>query len=80
LSVIFATVVLIVVASAVVMAVRSIRGGGRPPAVETPVPSKIFGPSHLFATPVEKEVQQQWDALAISGPDSAGRSAGTSAH
>ena len=79
LSIIFALVVIVVVSSAVVMAVRSIRGGGRPLAVETPVPSKLFGPSHLFATPVEKEVQQQWDALSISGPDSA-RSVGTSAH
>jgi carbon starvation protein len=60
----------------VVVAVRSVRGGGRPPAVETPLPSKLFGPSHLLATPLEKEVQKQWDAL----PDSAARSAGTSAH
>jgi carbon starvation protein len=68
--------VIIVVASAVVMAVRSIRGRGRPLAVEPPVPSRIFGPSRLLATTVEKEVQQQWDAL----PASAARSVGTSAH
>ena len=76
LSIIFATVVLIVVAAAVVMAIRSIRGRGRPLAVETPLPSRIFGPSRLFATPVEKEVQKQWDALG----ESATRSVGTSAH
>jgi carbon starvation protein len=76
LSILFAVVVIIVVASAVVMAVRSIRGRGRPLAVEPPVPSRIFGPSRLLATPVEKEVQQQWDAL----PASAARSVGTSAH
>jgi carbon starvation protein len=75
LSIIFAVVVIIVVAAAVVMALRSIRRGGGPLAVETPVPSRLFGPSHLFATPLEKEVQQQWDALE----DSAARSAGTSA-
>ena len=80
LSVVFAVVVVIVVASAVVMALRSIRGDGPPLAVQTPVPSKLFGPSRLFATPVEKEVQKQWDAWAVSGPHSAARSGGTSEH
>ncbi|MFM9034578.1 MAG: carbon starvation CstA family protein [Mycobacterium sp.] len=78
LSIVFAVVVLTVVAAAVVMALRSIRGGGRPLAVETPVPSRIFGPARLFATPLEKEVQKQWDALEISGPVSSAGSAGTS--
>ena len=76
LSIIFALVVIVVVSAAVVVAVRTIRGVERPLAVETPVPSKLFGPSHLFATSVEKEVQQQWDAL----PALPARSAGTSAH
>jgi carbon starvation protein len=76
LSILFATVVLIVVASAVVMTIRSMRGRGRPLAVETPVPSRIFGPSRLLATPVEKEVQKQWDTLG----DSPVRSVGSSAH
>jgi len=76
LSILFATVVLIVVASAIVMTIRSMQGRGRPLAVEPPVPSRIFGPSQLIATPVEKEVQRQWSAL----PDSAVRSVGTSAH
>ena len=49
---------------------------GRPPAEEVSVPSKIFAPSGLIATPAEKEVQKQWDALAPSR----GRSVGTSAH
>jgi carbon starvation protein len=80
LSIIFAVVVIIVVAAAVVMAVRSMRGGGRPLAVEDPVPSRIFGPSRLFATPLEKEVQRQWDALGDSGSTLAARSAGMSAH
>ena len=72
LSVVFAVVVLIVVGAAIVVALRAIRGTGRPPAEEPPVPSKIFGPSQLFATPAEKEVQKQWDSLA--------KSAGMSAH
>ena len=76
LSILFATVVLIVVASAIIMTIRSMRGGGRPLAVETPVASRIFGPSRLRATPVEKEVQKQWDMLG----DSSVTSVGTSAH
>jgi carbon starvation protein len=76
LSILFATVVLIVVASAIIMTIRSMRGGGRPLAAETPVASRIFGPSRLRATPVEKEVQKQWDMLE----DSPVRSVGTSAH
>ena len=76
LSIIFAVVVIIVVAAAVVMALRSVRGTGRPLAAEKPVPSRLFGPSRLLATATEKEVQQQWDALG----DSAARSVGTSGH
>jgi carbon starvation protein len=76
LSILFATVVLIVVVSAIVMTIRSMRGRGRPLAGETPVPSRIFGPSRLLATPIEKEVQKQWDML----PDSSVTSVGTSAH
>ena len=72
LSIVFAVLVIVVVAAAVVTAARSIRGRGRPLAIETPVPSRTFGPSRLFATSAEKEVQKQWDALA----DSATRSVG----
>ena len=76
LSIVFALVVIIVVLSAAIVAIRAIRGGGRPLAEETPVPSKIFGPSSLFATAAEKEVQKQWDAL----PAQHAKSVGTSVH
>lgn len=76
LSIVFAVLVIIVVASGLVMSVRALRGRGVTVAEEPPVPSKMFGPSQLFATPAEKEVQKQWDALE---PQHA-RSAGTSAH
>ncbi|WP_059021120.1 carbon starvation CstA family protein [Mycobacterium sp. M26] len=76
LSIVFAVVVLIVVAAGVVMSLRAIRGGGRPLAEETPVPSKIFGPSSLIATAAEKEVAKQWDAL----PAPHAKSVGISAH
>ncbi len=76
LSIVFAVVVIIVVIAGVVMSVRAIRGGGRPLAEETPVRSRIFGPSGLITTAAEKEVQKQWDAL----PAQHARSVGTSAH
>jgi carbon starvation protein len=74
LSIVFAAVVIIVVTTAVIVALRSIRGEGRPLAAENPLPSRIFGPARLIATPAEREVQKQWDEL----PALAARSVGTS--
>ena len=76
LSIVFAVVVIIVVITAVITALRSIRGAGRPLAAENPVPSRIFGPARLVATPLEREVQKQWYALAQSPT----KSVGTSGH
>lgn len=76
LSIVFAVLVIIVVAAGLVMSVRALRGRGVTVAEEPPVPSKMFGPSQLFATQAEKEVQKQWDALETPHA----RSAGTSAH
>jgi carbon starvation protein len=63
LSILFALVVVIVVAVALVVALRAIRGGGRPLSEDDPVPSKRFAPSGLIATAAEREVQSAWDAL-----------------
>ncbi|BBY65868.1 carbon starvation CstA family protein [Mycolicibacterium helvum] len=76
LSIVFAVLVIIVVLAGVIMALRAIRGGGRELSEDTPVPSKIFGPSSLITTSAEKEVQKQWDAL----PAPHAKSVGTSAH
>ena len=76
LSIVFAVLVIIVVTTGLIMILRSVRGGGRPLTEEEPIPSRIFGPSGLVATPTEKEVQQQWDALSASSA----RSVGTSVH
>ena len=64
LSILFALVVVIVFAAGVVVALKSIRGGGRPLSEEEPVPSQRFAPSGLIPTPAEREVQRQWDAAA----------------
>ncbi len=76
LSIVFALLVIVVVAAAIVVALRAIRGAGRPLAEDETVPSRIFGPSGLIATPAEREVQKQWDEL----PSSHAKSVGTSAH
>ena len=74
LSIIFATVVVIVLVAGVVVALRAIRGAGRPPLTEDdPVSSKRFAPSGLIPTAAERKVQRQWDGL----PASATRSVGT---
>lgn len=76
LSIVFAVLVVIVVAAGVVMALKAIRGSGRPLTEDEPVPSRIFAPSGLIPTATEKEVQKQWDAL----PQSSARSVGTGHH
>jgi carbon starvation protein len=76
LSIVFAVLVCIVFVAGVVMALKAIRGGGRPLTEDEPVPSRIFAPSGMIPTAAEKEVQSQWDAL----PKSHAKSVGTSAH
>ncbi|WP_445169483.1 carbon starvation CstA family protein [Mycolicibacterium sp. Dal123E01] len=75
LSIVFAVLVIIVVLAGVIMALRAIRGGGQKLTEDTPVSSKIFGPSGLISTSAEKEVQKQWDALAAPHAKSVGISA-----
>ncbi len=62
LSVIFALVVVIVFVAGIVVAFKTIRGGGRPLSEDDPVPSKRFAPAGLIPTAAEREVQRQWDA------------------
>lgn len=80
LSIVFAVVVVIVVVAALLVSIKAIRGGGRPSTEDEPVPSHIFGPSSLFTTELEREVQKEWDALQPMEPGSHGKSVGTSAH
>jgi carbon starvation protein len=72
LSILFALVVVIVFVAGVIMALRAIRGGGRPLTEDEPVPSKRFAPSSLIATGGERQVQREWDALAGATTNSAG--------
>lgn len=62
LSILFALVVVVVVAAGVVVALKAIGGAGRPLTEVEPVPSKRFAPSGLIATAAERQVQRRWDA------------------
>jgi len=62
LSVIFASVVVIVFLAGIIVALKAIRGDGRPLTEDEPVLSKMFAPSGLISTAGEREVQRQWDA------------------
>jgi carbon starvation protein len=76
LSIVFASVVVIVFIAGIVVVLKSLRGTGSPLTEDEPVPSRIFAPSGLIPTKAEREVQKQWDAL----PQSHARSVGTGAH
>ena len=76
LSIVFALMVVIVFGAGLIMLMRVLRGGGTPLTEDEPVASKLFAPSGLIPTKVEREVQKQWDAL----PQSHARSVGTGAH
>jgi carbon starvation protein len=60
LSIIFATLVIIVVLAAIVVCIRSVRAGGMPTTEEPDEPSHFFAPAGFITTPAEKEVAAQW--------------------
>jgi carbon starvation protein len=60
LSIIFATLVIIVVLAAIVVCIRSVRAGGVPTTEEPDEPSHFFAPAGFITTPAEKEVAAQW--------------------
>ncbi len=66
LSILFASVVVIVLVAAIIMTYKAIRGSGKPLTEDEPVPSKIFAPSGLIPTAAEREVQRQWDTLHVT--------------
>ena len=68
LSIAFATVVLVVFAAGVVMAVRTIRGADPSTTEEGPVDSQRFAPRGLIPTAAERDVQKLWDAASATRP------------
>jgi carbon starvation protein len=72
LSILFAMAVVIVFLIGLVVALRAIRGGGRPSTEDDPVPSKLFAPAGFIPTAAERELQKRWDALPASATRSVG--------
>jgi carbon starvation protein len=60
LSIIFATLVILVVIAAAIVCIRSIRAGGMPTTEEPDQPSHTFAPRSFLATPVEKRIAAEW--------------------
>jgi carbon starvation protein len=75
LSIVFASLVVIVFVAGVIVVLNALRGTGRPLMEDEPVPSRIFAPSGLIPTHAEREVQKQWDALPSSHTKSVGTTA-----
>jgi len=63
LSILFVTLAIIVIITAVIASVGSYRSGGAPSAEDPAVPSRTFAPAGFFATEEEKKIQAEWDAL-----------------
>ncbi len=63
LSIVFVTLSIIVISSAIVATVKSYRSGGGVGSEDEARSSRIFAPAGLVATPAEKTLQAKWDAL-----------------
>jgi carbon starvation protein len=63
LSVVFVTLSIVVIATALWATWRAYRSGASATSEDDAVPSRIFAPSGLLPTPPEKELEQQWAAL-----------------
>ncbi|EOM76196.1 carbon starvation protein A [Rhodococcus rhodnii] len=67
LSIVFAVLVLVVVAAGLWICWRAVRAGGLPTTEAPTTPSRIFAPAGLVATPAERAVQKEWDDLVAQG-------------
>ena len=65
LSIVYASLVLVVFAVTLWTAWKAYRAGGLPTSEEAPVPSRIFAPATFFPTPLEKDVLNEWKAAGL---------------
>ncbi|MBO3085458.1 carbon starvation CstA family protein [Cellulomonas fengjieae] len=63
LSIVFVSLAIIVILTALWATVKSFRAGGGPSSEDPAVPSRTFAPSGWIATPAEKELERQWADL-----------------
>jgi carbon starvation protein len=62
LSILFVTLAIIVIVTAIVATVRAYRRGSDATSEDAPVASRRFAPAGLIATPAEKELEREWAA------------------
>jgi carbon starvation protein len=63
LSIVFVTLAIIVILTAIIAVVRSYKLGKSVDSEDPVVPSRMFGPAGFIATPNERKLQAEWDAL-----------------
>jgi len=63
LSILFVTLAIIVIVAAILATIRAARRRSDASSEDAAVPSKLFAPAGLIATPAERELQAQWDEL-----------------
>jgi carbon starvation protein len=66
LSIVFLVLTLIVLIAAVLATLQSVRAGGRESTEEPAVPSQIYAPAGLIATPAERELEGQWQRAGLT--------------
>ncbi|GAB47368.1 carbon starvation CstA family protein [Mobilicoccus pelagius] len=73
LSIVYAVLVLVVFAAAMIVVARWLRGVGAPPVEHDAPASHIFAPSGFVATPLEKQVLAEWREAGLDPAPVAGR-------
>ncbi|WP_182112299.1 MULTISPECIES: carbon starvation CstA family protein [unclassified Actinotalea] len=69
LSVVFVTLTLVVIVTAVAAVWRSFRSGGAPSAEEPARPSRLYAPAGFVVTPAEKELEARWREHDAAHPE-----------
>ena len=68
LSIIFVTLTVMVIITALVSVRRSFGTSGEQDTEDPAVESRIFAPAGIIATPTERAIQRQWDELSPGSP------------
>ena len=73
LSIVFVVLTLVVIGTAVIATVRSVRGGVASDTEDPYVESRIYAPSGLVPTPAERELEREWAEHRAENPVAARR-------
>jgi len=68
LSIIFASLVILVVLVGIWVSIKALRAGSLPTTEEPDQPSHMFAPARMFATKAEKELAKEWEEHLKTAP------------